>query len=172
MRNCKKCGELKSLTDFPKNKQSRDGYELSCKACKRLLQKEWEVANQDRCKAARQRWASKHPERDKESKRKHYLQHKDKYYEYSREYAKANPGWKRAMTAKRRAALLQRTPPWADMAKIKEIYEEAHRRGLVVDHIIPLQGKIVSGLHVETNLQLLTASENSVKHNKFDPDNF
>ena len=62
MRNCKKCGELKSLTDFPKNKQSKDGHELSCKACKRLLQKEWEAVNQDRCKAARQRWASKYPD--------------------------------------------------------------------------------------------------------------
>ena len=57
------------------------------------------------------------------------------------------------------------TPPWADIEMIKRIYdcaEESH-----VDHIIPLQGKLVCGLHVETNLQYLSAEENIQNSNKF-----
>jgi hypothetical protein len=77
--------------------------------------------------------------------------------------------------AKRRAAQLQRTPLWADMAAIRAVYAEAARltrsTGTVhhVDHVLPLQGLLVSGLHVHTNLQILTAAENSRKRNRFEP---
>jgi hypothetical protein len=76
--------------------------------------------------------------------------------------------------AKRRAAKLRRTPPWADMEAIKAVYEEARRltreTGIDhhVDHEIPLQGELVSGLHVHNNLQILTGSENSRKKNRFE----
>lgn len=76
--------------------------------------------------------------------------------------------------AKRRAARLRRTPPWADEAAIRAIYARA--RALTVetgiehhvDHEVPLQGRLVSGLHVEHNLQILTGSENSRKRNRFE----
>lgn len=77
-------------------------------------------------------------------------------------------------TNKRRAAKLHRTPPWADEAAIHAVYAEAQRitrdTGIPhhVDHIVPLQGKTVSGLHVHTNLQILTGSENSKKRNRFE----
>lgn len=75
---------------------------------------------------------------------------------------------------KRRAAKLQRTPPWADLDSMRAIYAEANRltqeTGIPhhVDHVIPLQGKLVSGLHVHNNLQILTGSENSKKRNHFE----
>ena len=58
------------------------------------------------------------------------------------------------------------TPKWADMNKIKAIYDEAKEMGMIVDHVIPLKGKTVSGLHVENNLQIITPHENAVKSNK------
>ena len=61
---------------------------------------------------------------------------------------------------------LLRTPKWADNAKIKDIYLNCPT-GYHVDHIIPLQGELVSGLHVEYNLQYLPAKDNLSKSNKF-----
>ena len=66
--------------------------------------------------------------------------------------------------------LRQAQPPWADVGAITAIYLEAQRRGMHVDHAIPLKGKTVSGLHVPNNLQLLTPSENYRKRNKLPPE--
>jgi hypothetical protein len=77
--------------------------------------------------------------------------------------------------AKRKAAKLRRTPKWADLDAIRKVYARARsmtrKTGVphVVDHIVPLQGRQVSGLHVQWNLQILTAAENSHKHNRFHP---
>ena len=95
-------------------------------------------------------------------------------------YASNNPDKINARNAKRRASKLQRTVLWANNQIIKSIYKDCEEINLaakaagcsesfVIDHIIPLQGKLVSGLHVETNLQILTNSENCSKGNKFTP---
>lgn len=79
-----------------------------------------------------------------------------------------------ALGAKRHAAKINRTPAWADMESIKAVYADARRltkeTGIPhhVDHEIPLQGKLVSGLHVENNLQILPGPENCRKHNRFE----
>lgn len=82
-----------------------------------------------------------------------------------------NPAKYHELKARRRAAELQRTPPWADMEAIKFFYDNCPE-GCHVDHVIPLQGETVSGLHVHENLQWLTATENLMKGNSFDGDDF
>lgn len=69
------------------------------------------------------------------------------------------------------AARKLRTPKWADRKKIKAFYK-ACPDGMQVDHIIPLKGAIVSGLHVHNNLQYLTPLDNLSKGNKFDQELF
>lgn len=54
--------------------------------------------------------------------------------------------------------------------RIKKVYEKAAEWGMAVDHVIPLQGKTVSGLHVWENLQLMNRRENSSKGNRFVPE--
>jgi hypothetical protein len=72
----------------------------------------------------------------------------------------------------RRAKLKSSTPTWANKKAIKEIYESCIKTTKTtgikheVDHIIPLRGEFVSGLHVEWNLQVIKATENRSKSNK------
>lgn len=72
----------------------------------------------------------------------------------------------RANVAKYKAKKLLATPAWADLDKIREFYANCPE-GYHVDHIIPLQGEYISGLHVENNLQYLLARDNLSKGNKF-----
>lgn len=87
--------------------------------------------------------------------------------ERSKLWACENPDKANVKSAKRRVGRTQRVPLWADLAKIKAVYAEAFAAGLTVDHIIPLHGKLISGLHVHTNLQLLPRSENCSKGNTY-----
>lgn len=85
---------------------------------------------------------------------------------------KPDPAKKCALVMKRNAAKLKAIPKWADLKAVEWFYIEAKRLTQetgtkhVVDHIFPLQSKLVCGLHCEANLQILTASENCRKHNK------
>ena len=92
----------------------------------------------------------------------------------AKEWNKDHPGLIRSLIAKRRAALLQRTPRWLtaeDYRIIRGQYEMAALMTKLVgvpyhvDHIVPLQGENVSGLHVAANLRVIRGSENMKKGN-------
>jgi len=91
-------------------------------------------------------------------------------------WKKNNPAKVIANTTQRKKYIKQRTPKWLtpdDKWMIEQAYELAVLRKKMfgfswhVDHIIPLRGKLVSGLHVPTNLQVIPGRENSSKSNKF-----
>tara|TARA_R110002153_G_scaffold135383_1_gene285002 strand:+ start:93 stop:563 length:471 start_codon:yes stop_codon:yes gene_type:complete len=77
---------------------------------------------------------------------------------------------KNSLNVKRLVSKLQRTAPWADLKAIKEFYLNCPK-GYHVDHIVPLRGTNVSGLHVLNNLQYLSAKENLIKGNKWTEQN-
>jgi hypothetical protein len=89
----------------------------------------------------------------------------------SREYERKNQFKRVARNRLRKINLKQACPTWANLKQIQEIYAKAAKltkeTGLRhhVDHIIPLRGKNVCGLHVPCNLQVLTAVENLRKSN-------
>ena len=83
-------------------------------------------------------------------------------------WRKQNSHKDNATQALRRARKINATPPWLTTEQKKEIqkfYIDAQDQGLTVDHIVPLKGKHVCGLHIPHNLQLLSVSENSSKGN-------
>lgn len=112
-------------------------------------------------------------------KKEYYLDNKDAILksqnsaeskERKRQWRKNNLDKDAAKSAKRRAST--NVPQWADLDKIRDVYAWAKLATAVtgvehhVDHIVPLQGKSVSGLHVENNLQVLPWWENLEKSNK------
>jgi len=94
-----------------------------------------------------------------------YLKYKDRYNYNSKQYKKNNKEFINSLNNKRRSLKLKAIPKFANLDKIKEIYKNCPK-GYHVDHIIPLNNPIVCGLHVEWNLQYLSAKENCSKGNK------
>lgn len=82
---------------------------------------------------------------------------------YAARYRKAHPEVHRRSTWARRKRVAQATPPWADKAAMLAIYDLARSVDMHVDHVIPLKGANVCGLHVETNLSVLPPLLNRMK---------
>ena len=93
--------------------------------------------------------------------------HRTACREASAAWRERNPHTVVANARKRDLALHIRTPKWANVEVIDNLYRQARKEGLVVDHIIPLRGALVCGLHVENNLQLLSRHANASKGNSF-----
>ena len=96
----------------------------------------------------------------------HRVRNRESEAQRAREYRKKYPGRIAAHVRNYQAKKLQRTPPWADLEAIKFFYE-CRPAGCHVDHIIPLQGENISGLHVAENLQWLPAKQNIQKGNSY-----
>ena len=161
MKACVKCLIEKPLSEFSKHRNFKDGLHADCKACCSAKSSAWYKANKDRAVAARIAWKTANSE---------------KFKSYANTYKRANKGMVNANTAKRHAAKMRAIPQWANKFFIDEIYVLSALRTKVmgfqwhVDHIVPLQSKIVCGLHTEANLRVIPWIENVKKHNRYWPD--
>ena len=103
-------------------------------------------------------------------------ENKQRKSQYNKAYAQQHKAGVCARAKKYQASKIGRTPSWANEELIKPYYDVCaffnEVNGYVkyhVDHIIPLQGKIVSGLHVHNNLQVILAVDNVRKNNFYIP---
>jgi siroheme synthase (precorrin-2 oxidase/ferrochelatase) len=158
MKTCTKCQATKSFDDFYKRSCAPDGHEAWCKVCRLNHNRAWLIKNKDRHGELTRLW---------------YEHNKDQHLVNSKVWYAANRYRKLATTTVREQRCKQATPVWVDKEEVVAMYAEAQRKTLEtgiqhdVDHIIPLQGKLVSGLHVQHNLQVITSAENKRKAAKY-----
>lgn len=179
IRACVKCGEHKPCEQFYKRENGR--LRTWCKSCWNEKNKNWNKQNPDRRKATLKKWQDKNPENLRSRKaayrarhpihyRKWSIDNPEKKKELNRLWAANNRPRRAATAAKRRATKRNATPIWANESVIFALYKQASMLGMEIDHIVPLQSKIVCGLHCEHNFQLLPISENRRKSNRHWPD--
>lgn len=186
MKQCKGCNEFKEIDAFAKvyNKQYQKYYVRGkCISCYKEYNAEYYVKHKDKLNLQMREYHQNNKEANNRLSREWYAnKRKDAEWvsaERARiqEHRKNNLGKYAAKEAKRRAAKMKRTAPWADLDYIKDLYTNAQEAnevfkdyGIVfhIDHEIPLQGELVSGLHVENNLQVLSAYDNLSKSNRYE----
>jgi len=176
MKTCTKCSTEKELNMFHKG-CNPDGHRTWCATCMSAYKKQYKKDNAERIKETQRAYDAVQNPLRREYFQQRYMANKEHVLAVGRAYKKANPHKNAARQAKRRTATLQRTPVWLledDHWVIAQAYELAALRTKLfgfqweVDHIIPLQGKFVSGLHVPTNLQVVPSIINRQKHNRYE----
>ncbi len=176
---CSACGELKELGEFNKRKLGRGKRVSQCRQCivlKNARRKVYPVTvNEKRCNTCGVTKGAGEFNRHRVDPSGLQSNCRPCSNAAGLKHAKDYPEMNCARAAKRKAAKLKRRPPWADESRIRAIYTEATRiqdeTGVAhqVDHLIPLQGLLVSGLDWEGNMQVLSAKENNSKNNRWNP---
>lgn len=146
MKKCRKCGGMKPLEDYYKDKRSEDGRVSACKECRRKATREYVANNYDKCRKATRDWMENNQERmEKVAKRyrkansgkisdrsqKHYRKNRDRLKEYSRNYVKdhkeqakeAVQKWNRA-NKKRYQERIKNDPQFKVRVRSRGIYGE------------------------------------------------
>lgn len=153
MKTCSKCNESKPLKMYFKDKSKKLNVSSYCKIC---------TAN-------RLRIAYRKKHGIPENKAFKSITDMKEYKKQKRRERILN-GKNAEMNASYRARKLKAKPKWLTEEhkdKMKEIYKQGRALDKHVDHIVPLRGKNVSGLHVPWNLQLLEPKENLRKSNRY-----
>lgn len=181
MRKCTKCKNEKDLGCFVKNKNTHDGFHLWCKTCLSEGKKQSYLKNKahynaksranyhenrERYNEMSREWRQQNPERLKELVAKYRASAKGKETRRQENKRRYDSGYRKAWNFIRRRGIERATPQWVDKKQLQEFFKN-RPKGFHVDHIVPLRGKIVSGLNVPWNLQYLPAHENFRKSNKF-----
>jgi hypothetical protein len=175
-RTCPECNRIATAKYREKNKEylkeKNKKHQKKWNEKNKNYYKEIYEKNKEQIKAtAKQRY-----EENKEQKlalnKKWQQNNKDKRKKIAKKWRQNNKGKVNAITAKRHAAKKQAIPAWSNLKTVEKIYRKAAKltknMGIKhqVDHIYPLVSKFMCGLHVETNLQILTAEENASKGNR------
>ena len=162
MKLCVKCGQDDWIPNGegktrcqPCLKQQRRARYITRKEEIDAKNKEWVEDNRSKVRAHKKKWRDNNPEACKEM---------------SKAWKEINKGKVREYCANRRARLILATPAWADRKEMQYIHQLASDRGLVVDHMVPLNSDLVCGLNTPDNLRCITEALNARKSNVYWPD--
>lgn len=155
----------KKLHQYPASKKQ-------CPECFKITQAKYHKKNIEKRHASNSAWYKKNIEKNRALRLAWKKANIEKRYASNSAWKKANPDKVNAIVARRKAKKKQALASWRNDQAIEKIYTEATRLSKEtgvkhhVDHIYPLQSDWLCGLHVENNLQILTAEENIRKNNK------
>ena len=143
---CSVCRKRRALEFFNRRAASNDGYQAHCRDCHRAKGK------------------------------RHYLANKAGYITKAKDWerrARKDPAWNNAWNAWRNLRAERRVPRWVNFTRdILPVYQRLHAhfdpKTHTVDHVVPIKGVLVCGLHVPENLQILTKVANQRKGNEWD----
>jgi len=180
VKHCSKCNVSKPLEMFSKCAANKDGLHRWCKDCAKVAKKEWydKNAESERAKAMQYHYDNYEKNKEYRIKKAHEWQvkNKERYKENAKKCYEKTKHKRFAWQALARAAKRNAVPTWINEAlkeQIQKFYIEARLKTketgtkYEVDHIVPLMGKNVCGLHVPWNLRVITQFENRSKQNKF-----
>ena len=174
---CIGCNETKPAKEFYKSTTKKNGLCSYCKDCDSIETMDWQKKFPEKANEKGRAWSSKNREYEHKRQKDYRNSNKGKEAKRGKEYRETFPEKNAAKTAKRRSAKLERIPSWsneADLKAIKKIYARCKRINKLtgvehqVDHVIPLQGDSISGLHHSTNLAIIPAALNASKSNKWE----
>jgi hypothetical protein len=190
MKLCAVCKVQKPLGEFYKRSDSPDGYRSDCKPCRSANTLKNHYANHEAKKAqfkaahakrkaenpnlAAELYA-KHREKDLERSKLAYQANAEDRKAKQRLWSKTNRGTANALAKRYKLKKVNATPKWlseSQLLNIKCKYQLAAMLNVHgveawhVDHIVPIRGKDVCGLHVPWNLRVIPAKENMTKGNK------
>lgn len=177
-KRCAKCSVVKTTEENFLWVKTR--YHSWCNECRKEEKRKWYQANAESEKAKAKEFHKTYYPLNKEKISARTVEwqrsNKEKYSAKSRRWYENNKEKSFANSAKYRASKSMACPAWLDEKMMKEIealYQKAHKiskeTGVAheVDHIVPLRGGIVCGLHVPWNLQVITQFENRSKRNNW-----
>lgn len=168
---CSKCHVIGTLAAANvSRKTNKRLYRSWCVLCEKQRKDEWRNRNKQHHNEKGANWVKANPEKRKETASRWRDANKEKQKLAKTNWLKLNAARSRAYVNSRRTMQRKATPVWLsewDLFLLSELYHLAQLRNQQVDHIVPLQGKQVCGLHVPWNLQLLSAKENYRKSNKW-----
>ena len=157
MKPCTKCGAIKALDEFYRDKRCADGRYSACKACARAATKDWRTAAKAHVREYTVRYRLSRAGAVAAQMRAWRQANKDRLRQY---WARWNPLCNATRRARARSQLCKCCKP----KDFLQLYAEARQQGKHVDHIKPLSR---GGLHCLRNLQLLTPAENLKKGSRW-----
>ncbi len=180
MKLCKGCNQSFPLNFFHKDSSKKSGIKDLCKICNTQRVKKWQASNPEKIKISHAKYRLEHSDKRKAwaklDRAKNPSLYRERWIKWKSENQEKHKVNVTNQRVRHKAGKLKATPAWGNRDEIKEFYKTAQGLSMIlgewyeVDHIVPLRSKIVCGLHVETNLQVLLKSENVMKSNRYWPD--
>ena len=171
---CSTCGELKPLESFAHSRRAKDGRFCICKPCNYQRSLAWRHKNKEKNSRTVKLWKLRNRAKINAQTRERRCRDADKIIAQRKQHYKKHATYYRTWAAWKKEIIKRQTPLWANRQDIQKIYAERDQlnqsAGFIkfhVDHVIPLQGKTVCGLHITNNLQIIEATINIRKKNHY-----